>query len=176
MVDNQIIYTWEYRGTSIALDERGAFKIDDSEDLRHFPSLHLAKVAVDDRVAVEAKARHTDLAMPVIDEHGNRQIIRGLNRGSGKVLGIPDGVGTLYYPTPAIEAMAKEHADLERRSVVLRAKLRRVTMPDHIGSGRIRAEDYDARIATLKEKYNAAMVAAEDLDDAPTVVGLAEGQ
>ena len=41
-------------------------------------------------------------------------------------------------------------------------------------SGRITAEEYDNAISNLEGRYNAAMVAAEDLDDPPVVTGHAQ--
>lgn len=168
---------WEHRGWTITLSDEagrlnGMFSVGKDNDRRYHHSLADAKSDVDDRVAVAAKARHADLAMPVIDDQGIAHTIRGLNRGSGLLLGAPD-TAEIYYPTSAIEALLIERHDLNARVTRITAVLRPVRIGG-LHSGRITAEDYDARIQELKDKYATAMVAAEDIVDPPVVTGDAQ--
>ncbi len=170
---------WEYRGMTISVAAPGEpydglFRVGEGEasDRRYHDSLVEAKADVDDRVAVEAKARHTNLAMPVIDEDGQTHTIRGLNRGSGSMLGVPDR-SEAYYPNPVIEALLAERkqamARLQRIEAILRPMRLRGAQ-----SGRITAEQYDDAISGLEARYAAAMLAAEDIVDPPVGTGHAQ--
>ncbi len=163
---------WEYRGKTITVDDRGTFwvDVDDQEHRRGSQTLEGAKGAANEMLALEAKERHLDLAMPVIDDHGNAHTIRGLNRSSGKLLGVPDRT-EVYYPTPVVEALLKERQELNTRVTDISARLRAVHVADRYGGGRIEVDEYDDRITALEAKYNAAMLAAEDIVDPPVVTG-----
>lgn len=165
--------TWEYRGKTITVDDRGMFwvDVDNQEHRRGKNTLDAAKDAANEMIALEAKERHVDLAMPVIDDDGNTHTIRGLNRSSGKLLGIPDRT-EVYYPTPVVEALLKERRELNTRVTAISATLRAVHIADRYGGGRIEVEEYDDRITALEAKYAAAMVDAGVLVDPPVVTGI----
>ena len=162
---------WTYRGMAInlAAGERfdGLFRVgpDGAPETRYHHSLAEAKADVDDRVAVAAKARHTDLAMPVIGDDGDTYVIRGLNRGSGGLLGGPDR-SEVYYPTPVIQGLIEESNRLRARLTNIGKALHPVLIRVR-GGGRIRAEEYDDRIKALTDAYHTAQVAAEDVVEPP---------
>ncbi len=164
--------TWKYRGKTITVDDRGMFwiDVDDLEHRRASQTLEGAKGAANEMLALEAKERHVHLAMPVIDNDGNTHTIRGLNRSSGNLLGIPDRT-EVYYPTPVVEALLKERRELNARVTAVSVTLRGVHIPGRYGGGRIEVAEYDDRITALEAKYAAAMVAAEDIVDPPVVTG-----
>ncbi len=165
--------TWKYRGKTITVDDGGTFwvNVDDQEHRRGSQTLEGAKGAANEMLALETKERHVDMAMPVIDDGGNAHTIRGLNRSSGKLLGVPDRTD-VYYPTPVVEALLRERRELNGRLSLISVRLSTVRIADRYGGGRIEVEEYDDRITALEAKYAAAMVAAEDIVDPPVVTGL----
>ena len=167
---------WQYRNMLIVLTAGsfdGFFRVGapDDPDTRYHDTLAKAKGDIDDRVAVAAKARHTNLALEVVGDDGDTYVIRGLNRGSGALLGGPDTRVEVYYPTPVIQGLLEETTRLSARQSRIEEILRMVRISASRG-GRITAETYDDRIQGLKAQYNAAMLAAEDIVDPPVVTGI----
>lgn len=155
---------WTHNGMTIKVGLSGRFSIEGDDDKTWFDTLELAKQEVNSRAAVEVKARHANLAMPVLDDQGRRHTIRGINRTSSNLQGIPErGVSTLYYPTARVEELVKERRELSARVAELSDLLHGTIIPNTMGYGRIRVEEYDARIERLRRAYEAAREAAEAL-------------
>ncbi len=154
---------WDYHGSTITIQKNGQFKVEGQEPMRWFQTLEQAQKDVDDSRAVDAKARHDNVALPVLDNNGHQHTITGINRSTGKALGVPNKTYGLFYPTEVVKALLQEKSTLSDRVIEIDKKLRPAGIPNSYGYGRVSVEDYDFRMAELQTAYESVGRVAEGI-------------
>lgn len=152
---------WNYKGTAITILESGRFQIGESDGHQWCDTFAQAQKEIDSQLAVEAKVRHANVALPVLDSAGNKHVIKGINRSDGSALGIPKRTYGLFYPTDAIKALLQEKERLDDRVAEISTLLKSVEVKQQYGYGRVEVHDYDERMQRLQDGYEAAAKASE---------------
>lgn len=158
------------KGHEISLTSEWVFEVTGEaftmERQRKFPSLGLARNAIEEAVlahAKEQKAKIT-LALPALTETGADFVIRGINSVSSRILGIEAGRGAndggLYVPTEAVRELLNERAALRKRLTEIQKLLEPTRIESSRGYGNLAVEKYDEAIKALQADYDRAAQAA----------------
>lgn len=164
-------FTKEYRGYTIALLEEGGavgswtVKGPDVDTVTE--SYAAAKERVDKQIAKLARARRTSetVSWRALSKTGRAITLKGLHGGNGNLLteeALAKGeLDVIYAPAPFVVALIAEHKSLKSREAVILGELNRVAVRWYAHTRLEGPEQYDRRFAELKEKWEAAVNAAQ---------------
>jgi hypothetical protein len=122
-----------------------------------FSSIDDARADINKRGAALAQQRKTEaaLALPALDERGERVTIRGIHSGQGVLLGIGNG-RSAFPDVEWIRDLLIRRTELATELTAIDHKTNPYRITGRRSYGRVRPEDYEGEINKLKAELSVA--------------------